>query len=514
MRLSNVIIVIIVLINVIMLSQCANDLTGGATDAESGGIVTGIVINDQGNPLSDVSVFLEENSLNPYESEMYQKDITDKNGVFSFTVEVTGDYALSGYLVNSSERFLISSVKIESGIDTIDLDQVIINKPGSVIIGISDSIHNKEFGYFYIPGTKVYHDIAENEVLKDGDVSYVVFNNIPVGDIPEIKYSEKNDGFIPISIWNMVTIEEMDTVDLINIELWSAFNKDNTELESDLINTILMDKKENLWIGTDNFGIYCYDGTQWKNYTTENSDLPHNNVTDITEDNNGTVWITTRNGIASYSIDSLWQVYTTGNSELYYSTVTGHAIDCTNTNWFLSFIGCDAFNGSTWQFKNLTNDFPIFLTDAICVDINNVLHVGTDKGLIQYDGTSWVNNPYLDQAQNSTNDIDVDQNNVCWLATSRGLTSYHNGQWNYFPEVTEQLSMKNLQCLSVAEDNSLWLGAYFFGTIIHWDESVTIYSDYNTPILSGVSAINDIAIGKDALYFATENAGVIVKRYD
>lgn len=511
MRLS---FLIIVLFNLIILFQCANDLTGGATDAESGGIVTGIVIDDQGNPLSDVYIYLEDQALNPFGLEINPKDITDKHGAFTFTIEDTGNYALSGYLINSDKRFLVSSVRIDNAMDTIDFDQVTIKNPGSAIIGISDSVHNKDFGYFYIPGTKVYHDIAENKILTIGNVSYVVFNNIPEGNIPEIKYCEEIEGANPISIWYKITINEMDTVDLLNSDLWSVFNEDNSELKSNFINTVLIDSKEKLWVGTDNYGVYSYDGSNWENFTQDNSPLPHNNVTNITEDRDGTIWVTTRDGVASYSVDSVWQPYTVENSDLYYPTITGHAIDCTNTNWFLSFIGCDEFNGSNWKFKNLTNEFPVFLTEAISVDKNNTLYIGTEKGLMQFDGNTWANITYNDQFQNSTIDMDIDQNNVCWLATSRGLTNYHNGKWNSFPEVTEQLSMKKLQCLSVADDNSLWLGSYFFGTIIHWDESVTIYSDYNTPILNGVSAINDIAVGKKALYFATENAGVIIKRLE
>lgn len=68
------------------------------------------------------------------------------------------------------------------------------------------------------------------------------------------------------------------------------FTQSNSGLKTYSFNSIAVDKKHNLWIGTDGKGLYKYDGSSWiKNPNSVN--LPTQYISDIEVDHNGNIWI-------------------------------------------------------------------------------------------------------------------------------------------------------------------------------------------------------------------------------
>ena len=78
----------------------------------------------------------------------------------------------------------------------------------------------------------------------------------------------------------------------------------NQGLSQSTVQSILMDHKGTLWIGTQD-GLNCFNG-QNHNTFFHNADnklsLPDNNITLIAEDSMGTIWIASNNGLATYNI--------------------------------------------------------------------------------------------------------------------------------------------------------------------------------------------------------------------
>ena len=62
------------------------------------------------------------------------------------------------------------------------------------------------------------------------------------------------------------------------------------------------------WIGTQE-GLARFDGTTWKMYTTSNSKIPGNFVKTVTVDNENNIWIGTNGfGIGNLSNDK-WTIF-------------------------------------------------------------------------------------------------------------------------------------------------------------------------------------------------------------
>lgn len=57
--------------------------------------------------------------------------------------------------------------------------------------------------------------------------------------------------------------------------------------------SIIEDRHDNLWFGTNGNGAIKYDGSTYTQYTTENR-LADNSVDQIMEDTDGNIWMGTR----------------------------------------------------------------------------------------------------------------------------------------------------------------------------------------------------------------------------
>src|SRR4030042_4923722 len=94
--------------------------------------------------------------------------------------------------------------------------------------------------------------------------------------------------------------------------------------------TIIQDKNDYIWIGTDG-GVSRFDGVLFENFTTEDG-LAINGVQAIIQDNSGTIWfghksggITRYNGKNFERLDSL--------SQLLKSDITSFSIDQDRKLW-------------------------------------------------------------------------------------------------------------------------------------------------------------------------------------
>lgn len=83
----------------------------------------------------------------------------------------------------------------------------------------------------------------------------------------------------------------------------------NHVLTDFMVNTVRIDSKNNLWVGTDNGLIYLdFHGNMLRRFTA-NDGLPHNNVASLQFDETGRLWIGTMKGLARMSADSTFNVY-------------------------------------------------------------------------------------------------------------------------------------------------------------------------------------------------------------
>ncbi len=138
-----------------------------------------------------------------------------------------------------------------------------------------------------------------------------------------------------ISGWNMRKVVSFDGSEWVihtgenGLPLWSN------------VFSMAVDHDNIKWLGTNQWGIYSYDGTIWLFHP----EIPTTHISDIQVDKNNTKWFGTSEGLAKYVSENNYYVYTEDNSGLSGKMIYSLAIDNNNTIWCgTRFNGISAFN--------------------------------------------------------------------------------------------------------------------------------------------------------------------------
>lgn len=194
----------------------------------------------------------------------------------------------------------------------------------------------------------------------------------------------------------------------------------------DWIISILQDRTGAIWLGTQGFGAYRYDGTSFTFFDQKNG-LCGDFVQDMMVDRNGTIWLATRGGGLCRFDGSAFTNFTREQG------LDGN-IDNNHLTWVL-----EDRNGSIWfatvgrgvfrydgkrsvQFTNadapgLNNSF-----DAV-EDARGTIWIGSRRGVYRYDGTLFTGLTTTDGlCDNEVMSITKDRSGIC--GSARGATGY------------------------------------------------------------------------------------------
>lgn len=181
----------------------------------------------------------------------------------------------------------------------------------------------------YDPKTKQY---TNYESLFNGQPKLLKLNNfircIVVGDNEDMWVGSSGGG---------VAVFHLSTGKI------SLYNQLNSKISSDLVSTILKDKRNQMWLGT-NAGISVFDKDQKLiSVFSEKDGLSNNVIHKILEDDRGIIWISTNKGINNF--DPLTKKFngfshTNGVQDSPFASGSGIKLN----NGMLFFGGLDGFN--------------------------------------------------------------------------------------------------------------------------------------------------------------------------
>ena len=323
-----------------------------------------------------------------------------------------------------------------------------------------------------------------------------------------------------------------------------------------------------LYLGTYN-GLSVYDGQSVKSYNYDHG-LPNEYIGEIFEDSDGYIWIgyggkglvkwkgghviehyTIKDGLASDRINAIAQ---NKDGELLIGTANGLSIFDGKTftnydfrygiaNGFITdikvygnnvWIGCGTtaktggpqtiggglsiFNGKTFKSFDLnsfkTTNMEISTVNVIEKDNKGNIWIGTNDGLLKYDGSKFHPFTHVDGLPGSTiYDILIDDNGL-WVCTNNGLVNIYNNICR--PIITSDkgigLGFENIQSISKSKD-----GIYFVGTsngeVLYDPNSFrTIESTEGMPIPPNwTRGILDLDLDRDGFLWAASGYNGIYK---
>lgn len=180
---SRVCLIPVVLAVVGYVIRCTQPVAGGTSTTDNPKIV-GTILGDDNLPAANTRVMLMTQQFDPQRdySDMII-DTTDELGHFTLPVIDTGVYNIQAIHLAKSTQLLIQGITVAQGEDSVVTENDTLEKTGSVIIDLPDSVDHSA-GYIYIPGTTIFAPIE--------NLSIVTLNSVPATTLPGIRYATKN----------------------------------------------------------------------------------------------------------------------------------------------------------------------------------------------------------------------------------------------------------------------------------------------------------------------------------
>lgn len=258
--------------------------------------------------------------------------------------------------------------------------------------------------------------------------------------------------------------------------------------ENTCIRTILEDKNGNLIVGTEGKGLYVVS-PYWQNpitienYTSENSEIGHNIVQSLIIDRSENLWIGTLQGISKTDLKKKkFNLYRRSNSpnslNLLGNVVASLYKDDDGTLWVGNWgQGLNRINRKTSDVEHfssqqngnhhIANDF----IHVIFKDADRRIWLGTRNGILIYDKPSNRFVPYLEYFKNPAlpafNQVRIymiiqDRASNYWIGTQNGLykINLENSTVEVFQkelDVNHQLSSNLVYCLLEDSGGLIWI---------------------------------------------------------
>ena len=326
------------------------------------------------------------------------------------------------------------------------------------------------------------------------------------------------------------------------------------------IESLLMDEKGMLWIGTRN-GLSCYNGYNIISYFNQHDNpnsLSHNFIRKLFKDSKNRIWIGTYDGICMYmpATDDFNCYLPNTRITSIVETSSGKII-CGGTQLFIYDEDTDEFllhpridnhlilsmaidksdrifvstNHSVFyynsSFSNETQINPDYFSDFITgidgiiplfFDSKGLLWMGRNgKGVMSIDFETGLSNIFnaSSLSDGTVRVISEDNRGRIWLGTEKGI-SIINPDGNI--EILQQnfvdknkLNDNAIYDIVCDNKNNIWIGTYFGGinVLLNKTEQFSwVEAGYSTKKLKGKAVRKIIQMERDILWIATEDGGI------
>jgi ligand-binding sensor domain-containing protein len=386
------------------------------------------------------------------------KDLVASNGVLWTATEG------GGFLYNPEKNSFQTFSKAH-GLNGISLTSVGVDKYNKVWFGSADGVID-----VYDPSSNSFYSVMDisnsdkaskkiNNITISGDTVYVA-TDFGVSLIDAISYSFL-DTFLKFGTFSSnikvnsvlvkdliyiasesgVAIQKPGSVNLSAPESWDVYNQTNG-LPTKSINKLIF-YKDSLFAATSS-GVSKFNGTNWENFLSYIS-IP---IIDIVANN-----------------DSLY-ILTPTSLDIYDGNSISRSISLQNKVSKIS----------------VSNDLGIYLA--------------TDNGLLKDSIYIYPNGPEANQFTNMV----VDNNGTLWSASGtdvsgKGFYSYDGSKWtNYNTSNYPELQRNTYYQIFSTNDNTIYAGSWGLGFMRLKNNTVSIFSPYNTDLIGVPEDTNFVVI--------------------
>ena len=246
------------------------------------------------------------------------------------------------------------------------------------------------------------------------------------------------------------------------------------QINSITLSQFYEDRQGDLWIGTQDGGLYRLQKQSIQTYTKEQG-LIDRDAYAVYQDRSGAVWIGAWHSGLSRFADGKFTSYTVADG-LPNKLITAIFEDHKGQLWVASHGGLSIFDRG--RFRKPAG--PVLpdeaVVQAIGEDPQGTLWFGTREGLARYqNGVTQLLTMKDGVASQDIHAIIESSSGDLWVGGYGGLTRIHNGQFTRWTE-KDGLPSNNIWSLYADSDGVLWIGTYDNGLARFQNGSFTRYS--------------------------------------
>ena len=304
--------------------------------------------------------------------------------------------------------------------------------------------------------------------------------------------------------FTMILIILLGLLTVLPAQSWKQLTQSNSALPSNAIMSIYFDDDQSAWLCTQDSGLVHYQNGQFVTYNSKSNDgFTTNWANKIVKSPSGTYWIISEyDGLFKFKDGQFTQYKDDGNGHNleYLRSITLQKGGPENGGalWIGTWgHGLFRFDGTHWSYFDQTSGI---LPDNSCLALtceenpnsdSSVVWVGTNSGLMKYDGHNWEK-----VTVGNTDDLWINA-----IAFKNGGPTFGNGQliigcetgelalfdgnsWNIFNMADAWNPNNAVNDISVDADGIVWFGQEDEGLGMYDEKSLLSYYKENSGILA------------------------------
>jgi ligand-binding sensor domain-containing protein len=273
----------------------------------------------------------------------------------------------------------------------------------------------------------------------------------------------------------------------------------NPWLEVSGINTLGLDPQGKVWVGGSDKVAYLMGG-RWHNVLLDSTGFLSIGINDIVFKDDGTPIIGSGDQFIFGFPDSQvrewngvsWDTLTNAITVASFLPITHLEWDHNGNLWVLRAsdnLFSVRYRGQWYRYR--LNDVPAIIGSFLCFaqGIDGSMWIGTDNGLLNYDGFSFTHTePSAYHAgAHSIESIAVDERGDKWLSLRYdGLRHEVNGEWTVVEEVADLAAQHGVKKVICGTYPEVWATLYSQGGLLHFDGTDWEYlSPENSGLIDG-----------------------------
>ncbi|MEO2093795.1 MAG: hypothetical protein ABGY71_07000 [bacterium] len=285
---------------------------------------------------------------------------------------------------------------------------------------------------------------------------------------------------------------------------WSWLDSSNAPLASDLVDEVLFDSQNRLWIGSGDEvgGLALFDAGTWTSITSSNSPLRADRITSLAEAPNGDIWIAafasgtgTTTALHRYT-GTGWSIFDSSNSPIPDPFLFEVAVDPAGVVWVGGKTGLFRYDGTGWSNYTSTNSqIPARQQAVWSIEAysSTALYLGMRTGGVmhfEHQGDTLSGNDTWTLHDHTTAGAELPADTIHVIArhprgklfagTLRGLAVLDGSTWTGYTSADSGLGYDQIVDIAFDSQGRAWL-ATFGGGLSRFDPQTETFENFDIP---------------------------------